>query len=72
MFEPDDALHAYDDDLEITDETRLARILRIKQSIQKGQYDVDGEFQRLVRNLSQQMSDTQFPETPDDDDEGLP
>ena len=65
MGQMDDLLHEYEPELISTGETRLRKIIELRQAIQAGQYDVDGEWGRLMDNMKDLMSG-QRPD-PDDD-----
>lgn len=56
MGQMNDLLHEYEPDLISTGDTRLRKIIELRQAIQDGQYDVDGEWGRLMSNMQDLMS----------------
>ena len=61
----DDLLHEYEPDLISSGDARLRKIFELRQAIQDGQYDVDGEWGRLMDNMKDLMSG----QRPDSDDD---
>ena len=56
-----DPFYEYEHDLEPAGESRMKKIMQLKQAIQAGQYDVDEQLDRLINNLKDKL-------TKDDDD----
>ncbi len=56
MGQMNDLLHEYEPDLISTGDTRIRKIIALRQAIQDGQYDVDAEWGRLMSNMQDLMS----------------